>query len=163
MDPIADVRSHIEAAANEPDYMAVNTLWLALLKLANLEEGKSELDRMKVLVDRIPVETVVSIVNDPSVDELLNLDPPLETIVSHKREELKTKVVATELEKVRTHRTLAPREALAGLGFILKSIRNKREHGFKTQFGVRDTAILRPTRHLLSKLSQAALVSRGNN
>ncbi|HEV2946022.1 MAG TPA: hypothetical protein VGX70_01520 [Gemmataceae bacterium] len=160
MDPLADVRSHLEAAASQSDYVAVNTLWLALLKLANLEDGKSELARMVVVVGRIPVETVASIVSDRAVDALLNLDPPLETVVSHPREQLETAEVIEALNKIRAQRTSAPREALAGLGFVLKAIRNKREHGFKTQAGRRDAEILHPARQLLGKLSQAALESR---
>src|SRR5207248_2820366 len=58
MDSIADVRVDLEAAASESDYTAVNTLWLALLKLANMEQGKSELVRMVTLVGRIPEEAV---------------------------------------------------------------------------------------------------------
>jgi hypothetical protein len=160
MDPIADVRLHLESAGRESDYTAVNTLWLALLKLANLEEGKSELARMTTLVSRIPVETVASIVNDPAVDALLNLDPPLETVASHARERLETTEVVAALDNVRSVRAVASREALAELGFVLKAIRNKREHGFKTQAGSRDTEILRPARQLLRRLSQAALEAR---
>jgi hypothetical protein len=156
MDEIDDARAHLEAAASELDYTAVNTLWLALLKLANLEDGHSEKERMHTLVGRIPEETVQDIVNDPAVDMLLSLDPPLETVLSHRREELRTAHVQAALEKVHTRRAVAPHEALAELGFVLKAIRNKREHGFKTRAGPRDAEILRPARQLLAKLCQAA-------
>jgi hypothetical protein len=160
MNPIDDVRSDLEAAASESDYTAVNTLWLALLKLANLEGGKSELVRMVTLVHHIPEGIVQDIVNDPAVDAFLNLDPPLETVVSHPREELETAEVTAALDDVRTQRAVAPREALARLGFVLKAIRNKREHGFKTRTGSRDTEILRSARQLLVKLCQAAFETR---
>jgi hypothetical protein len=160
MNPIDDVRSDLETATSEADYTAINTLWLALLKLANLEDGKSELVRMVTLVGRIAEEAVQEIVNDPAVDALLNLDPPLETVMSHPREKLETAEVTAALEKVRTQRAVAPREALAGLGFVLKAIRNKREHGFKTRAGPRDMEILRPARQLLGKLCQAAFETR---
>jgi hypothetical protein len=145
MDPINDVRSDLEAAASESDYAAVNTLWLALLKLANLEDGKSELARMDTLVGHIPEDTVRAIVNDPAADALLNLDPPLETVISHPREKLETAKITAALEKVRSERAAALREALAGLGFVLKAIRNKREHGFKTRAGYRDTRDTTPS------------------
>ncbi len=160
MDPIADVRLDLEEAARESDYSAVNTLWVALLKLANLEEGKSEFARMIKLLDGIPAEAVTAIVNDPAVDSLLKLDPPLETVVSHPREKLETAKVAAALGKVRTYRLAAPREALVGLGFVLKAVRNKREHGFKTRAGPRDLEILCSARQLLDKLSNAALDGR---
>ena len=160
MDHIDDVRTDLEAAASESDYTAVNTLWLAFLKLANLENGKSEFVRMHTLVGRIPKEIVQDIVNDPAVDALLNLDPPLETVLSHPREELRTAHVQAALEKIHTQRAVAPREALAELGSVLKAIRNKREHGFKTRAGPRDMQILRPARQLLVKLCQAAFETR---
>jgi hypothetical protein len=160
MNPIDDVRSHLEAAASQSDYTAVNTLWIALLKLANLEDGKSEFIRMVTLVHRIPEGIVQDIVNDPAVDVLLNLDPPLETVVSHPREELKAAEVTAALDDVRTQRAVTPRGALVRLGFVLKSIRNKREHGFKTQAGPRDTEILRSARQLLVKLCQATFEAR---
>jgi hypothetical protein len=160
MHPIDDVRSDLLAAGTETDYTAVNTLWLALLKLANLEDGKSELARMLTLVGRIREDSVQSIVSDSAVDALLNLDPPLETVVSHSMERLDSANVNAALNKVRTERTETPREALKQLGFVLKTIRNKREHGFKTRVGPRDSEILRPARHLLAKLCEAALEAR---
>jgi hypothetical protein len=160
IDEIDDVRSDLEAAADESDYTAVNTLWLSLLKLANLENGKSELVRMVTLVHRIPKTVVQEIVNSPAVDALLSLDPPLETVVSHPREELETVEVAAALDDVRTQRAVVPREALARLGFVLKAIRNKREHGFKTRAGPRDAEILCSARQLLAKLCQAAFETR---
>jgi hypothetical protein len=160
MDPLDDVRSDIEAATSESDYVAVNTLWLALLKLANLENAPKELARMVALVDRIPEDAIYAIVENPTVDSLLNLDPALETVVSHPRERLETAEVKAALEKVRVSRSSSPREALSGLGFVLKTIRNKREHGFKTRFGPRDSEILRPARQLLDQLCRAAVQAR---
>ena len=101
--------------------------------------------------------TVQGIVCDAAVDALLR--SPLETVVSHRLEKLETAEVSAALEKLRTQRATSPREVLAGLGFVLKAIRNKREHGFKTHVG-RDSEILRPARQLLTKLSQAALAAR---
>jgi hypothetical protein len=157
MDVVDDVQSDLEAAVSERDYTAVNTLWLGLLKLANLEEGKTEFDRLVAIVNRIPEEKVQAIVGALAVDALLNLEPPLETVVSHPRERLDTGKVSAALDQVRNHRTCSPREALAGLGFVLKAIRNKREHGFKTRLGPRDTEVLAPARQLLDQLCRAAL------
>ena len=160
MEMLDDIRSDLKADGRESDYTAVNTLWLALLKLANLENGKSELARMDTLVGRIPEKIVRAIVNDPAVDALLNLNPPLETIISHQHELLETVKVTNALEKVRAQRAALPREGLAALGFVLKVIRNKREHGFKTRDGSRDTEILHSARQLLANLCQAAFEIR---
>lgn len=160
MDPVDDVRSDLEAATSESDYAAVNTLWLALLKLANLEEGRSERDRILSLVNRITEATIQAILGSDAVDSLLCLEPPLETVFSHPHEKRETEKVTAALDKVRSLRTSAPREAMAELGFVLKTIRNKREHAFKTRFGPRDAEILRPTRQLLDQLCQATLDAR---
>jgi hypothetical protein len=42
-------------------------LWLALLKMANLEEGKSDVNRKVKLVGRIPEPTIRDIVPRPTV------------------------------------------------------------------------------------------------
>jgi hypothetical protein len=160
MDPLEDVCADLEAETAEHDYAAMNTLWLALLKLANLEEGKSEGERMVRLIGRIPEATIRAIVIDESLDSLLKLEPPLETFLSHPRERLDTKKVTEAIEKVSTLRISSPREAMEGLGFVLKAIRNKREHGFKTRFGPRDSEILRPARQLLDQHCRAALQVR---
>jgi hypothetical protein len=139
---------------------AVNILWLVLLKLANLEDGRKEDVRMFALVGRLPEDAIRAIVNGDAVDSLLTLDPPLETVVGHPREELETARVTAALEKVRKFRSSAPREAMSGLGVVLKAVRNKREHGFKTPLGPRDSDILRPARHLLDQLCRAALQAR---
>jgi len=49
---------------------------------------------------------------------------------------------------------------MAALGYVLKAIRNKREHGFKTRHGPRDAEILRAARQLLDRLCRAALDAR---
>ena len=156
MKPLEDVQADLESVSTESDYTAVNTLWLALLKLANLEDGKSEQARMAALVNRIPEAIVQGIVQSEAVDWLLNLDPPLETVVSHPREELEIEKVTEALNRLRRNRDAMPREGMAGLGFVLKTIRNKREHGFKTRNGPRDAEILRPARLLLDQLCRAA-------
>jgi hypothetical protein len=128
MNPVDDVWADIQAAASESDYTAVNTFWLALLKLANLEQGNTGRVRMTSLVNRISEATVRGIIANEAVDSLLNLDPSLETVLAHPREELNTKKVAEALAVIRSQRLSNPRTAMASLGFVLKSIRNKREH-----------------------------------
>jgi hypothetical protein len=160
MDHLDDVQADIQAAASESDYTAVNTLWLALLKLANLEQGRTELVRMTTLVNRIPKDALCGILADEAVASLLNLHPPLETVLSYPREELRTKEVTEALAVIRSQRTSNLRAAMASLGSVLKSIRNKREHGFKTRMGPRDSVILSAARRLLELICSASLSSR---
>ena len=151
-----DVREDIEAADNESDYTAVNTLWLALLKLANGEAGSTEEARMKALVLRIPAEEVKAIVNFPAVDTLLDLEPPLESVSVNKHERSDSKRAREEIAAIKAHRIDNPTLALIKLGSLLKRIRNKREHAFKRRQDERDANILGAARIILDALCRSA-------
>lgn len=157
MTTLDDMRGDIEASANEPDYVAVNTLWLALLKLANTQSGLKEKARMVALVQQIPANEAKAIVNLPAVDTLLNLDPPLETVLVSQYERNDPEGTQRVIEVVRANRTSHPTTALSNLGSLLKRIRDKREHGFKTRHGPRDYVILGATRSILEALCRSAL------
>src|SRR5215210_6617478 len=148
---VDDIRGDIDASASETNYVAVNTLWLALLKLANTQSGSNERDRMVALVRRIPVDEARAIVDHPAVDTLLDLHPPLETMLS-KHERGDPRRAQQNIESVRANRESDPVEALLSLGFLLKRIRDKREHGFKTRRGDRDAVILGASRTVLDHL-----------
>ena len=90
MNTLDTVRHEIGEATSQSDYTAVNTLWLALVKLANLEDQEKEKLRLEALVERIPVDVIRTIVEADDTDALLSLEPPLETVLSHRHEETKT-------------------------------------------------------------------------
>ena len=58
---------------------------------------------------------------------------------------------------LRRYRTEDPQKAVSALGAILKRIRNKRVHGFKTRFGLRDSEILGAVVPLLRRLCELSL------
>lgn len=149
MTTIEDVWGDVEASANESGYAAVNTLWLALLKLANTQPGSTEKDRMVALVRQIPANEASEIVNLPAVDALLSLDPPLESVLASRYERNDPQGAQRAIDAIRVNRMSAPRTALLSLGPLLKRIRDKREHGFKTRHGPRDSVILGATRSIL--------------
>jgi hypothetical protein len=76
------------------------------------------------------------------VDNLLDLEPPLETLLSARHERLNAARTAEELELIRRHREDDPKLALYKLTEVLKRVRNRRAHGFKTPEGPRDNEIL---------------------
>ena len=51
-------------------YEAFEVAWVAVLKIANLLPGKSEHDRLKELLDRMPLDYARSIMARPEVDTL---------------------------------------------------------------------------------------------
>jgi hypothetical protein len=154
---LSSIKEEIQSAENMADYEAVDVLWVALLKLANRMQGNNEHRRMLALVGAFEVETVRSILGLRAVDSLLHLDPPLETVLADPHEHLEKGAAEQSLNTVRQCRTTDPPPALLAVGEILKRIRNKRAHGFKTRNGPRDCEILAAARSILAALCRAAL------
>jgi hypothetical protein len=125
-----------------PVYEAFDVAWIAVLKIANLLPGREEDDRLLELLGRIPQDTVRHVLNRQEVDTLLNLQPPLETILSSRHERLNAERTGLELAMVRIHRNDDPKTAMGNLARVLKRIRNRRAHGFKTPEAPRDNEIL---------------------
>lgn len=157
MQNLSSIEEEIRSAENLADYEAVDVLWVALLKLANRMQGTNEHRRMRALVAAFEIETVRSILGLRAVDNLLGLDPPLETVLTDPHERLEKGAAEGSLNTVRQCRTTDPRAALLAMGEILKRIRNKRAHGFKTRNGPRDREILGAARAILIALCRAAL------
>ncbi len=152
-----DIRNDLKTAEQLSDYEAVEVLWVALLKTANLVPGGSEHGRMLEIVSRMPAARVREVLHLSAVESLLSLDPPLETVLSHPRERLYAEDAKMAVNQVRGQRDKNPAAALVSLGEILKRIRNKRAHGFKTRSGRRDQEILGAARTLLLRLCELAV------
>lgn len=156
---INSICKQIESSESQNDYSAVNTLWLALLRMANLMPENTEHERIVTLVDKIQVDSIRDLLHDPGVDRLLALDPPIETILTSPHERLELEAAAEELNEIRSFRDSDPHQALVSLGSVLKRIRNKREHGFKSPNGSRDLEILGAARSVLLRLAWLAIES----
>lgn len=145
-------RSDLERSSSLPDYEAVDVVWVAIIRVANLDEAPSEHKRFLALLDRLPDAEIAELLAAPSVDILLNLKPPLESIRSFVHERLDVERTRKELGAVREMRASEPKTALASLAETLKRIRNRRAHGFKTPDGPRDEIILEATTDILRKV-----------
>jgi hypothetical protein len=152
-----DIRDEIESAKLLGDYEAVDVLWVAFLKISNNLNGRGEKERMTALVNKIPSRDLEVILNSKAVNSLLDLDPPLESVLSNSYEQLQRDASTKAIAAVRKVRNSDPRNAMLSFGEILKRIRNKRAHGFKSAKGKRDREILRATRIILLDLCDAAL------
>jgi hypothetical protein len=153
---ITEALADIEAAASLSDYEAVDVLWVALLKMANTMHGSNEHKRMMSLVQAIPDDQIKTCLVSRGVQRLLDLDPPLETVLSDPHERLDPEATASAVRAIRTCHETSPRDAMLSLGEILKRIRNKRVHGFKTRNGSRDAEILGAARAILEDLCRAS-------
>ena len=157
---MSNIIKEYERAKSLMDYEAVNAFWLVFLKSANQMPGSNELKRMISLVEKFPVESVKELLSCADVDALMNIKPPLETILASPHERLYAKKTQQAIEVIRSKKNTDPFAALLSLGEILKRIRNKREHGFKTPDGRRDSEILSAARTILEKMCAMALQAR---
>ena len=139
------------------DYEAFDTLWVALTKAVNLMQGESEYQRTESLFKKLSEEEIKRLLKDGSVDSLIFLDPPLETVIVDPDEKPDEDSTARIIAKVRSSRDSDPREALVNLGEILRRIRDKHAHGFKTESGSEDNEILSSARKILYLLCILAI------
>ncbi len=153
---ITSALTDIKAAVHLSDYEAVDVLWVTLLKMANIMPGSSEYKRMTNLIQAIPEVKIKALLLRPPVQQLLDLDPPLETVLSDPQERLDPEAAASAVRTINACRETNPRKSILALGEILKRIRNKRAHGFKTREGPRDAEILGAARVILDDLCRAS-------
>jgi hypothetical protein len=92
-----------------------------------------------------------------AADTLIKLDPLLETVLADDHERLRTEKAEIAISQVKNLRFVNLMQALIALGDILKLIRNKRAHGFKTRSGPLDQEILSSARTILDRLFKIAL------
>lgn len=158
---LVDALDDIEGSTSESDYVAVNSLWLALVKLANREQCncrnrcKCQNKRIDLVIQRIAAEDAQLILVSSAVDALLNLDPPLGSVLGEN--ERSRRGFQEWIAQIRASRPNEPVRAILALVNILREVRNAREHGFKTRSGPRDREILRPARIILDMLCRSAL------
>ncbi len=153
------ILSEIVSTQSLPDYEAVDVLWVALTNAASLMKDASERDseRMLSLIEKFSDEEIKRLLNDGSVDSLVFLDPPLETVLADHDEKPDEDSTMRIIAKIRSSRDSDPRETLINLGEIIKRICDKRVHGFKTESGPRDKEILSLTRKILYLLCMLAI------
>lgn len=151
-----------EEAAGLSPYRAVNGLWVCLVKLANcLPTVGEEHEQVLSLLRKLSRDQASAICGCRGVDALLQLSPPLETVLADERERIQPLGAARELAQVRERLAGDPKAALAALFEIVQRIRDKREHGFKTPDGPRDKEILSAATEILTKMVHATISEMG--
>jgi len=145
------------ATDSESDYVAVELLWNVLVKAAHAKHNRDEFERLLLLIGDLDSAQVAAWMQHHSVDTLLNLQPPLETVLADRNERLQIQKASDELANIRAARAAEPRKAAVALLSVLKRIRNKRIHGFKTPDGPRDAEILGASRPLLRVLCHSLI------
>lgn len=137
-------------------YDGFQVAWDVILKLAGLIPQNTEPDRMGTLLKIIPEAKARDILSDSAVDELLNVRPRLEILLSNQHKRIND-AASNEVTEFMRLRTIDPGAALVILTVILKRIRDHRVHGFETKEGSQDEVIFRASLRLLYKLGGSAV------
>lgn len=152
-----DFAEDVKAAASLSDYEAVDVLWVAMVKAANRLPGKNEHQRMLALVDSLTITEIRACLKLSGVETLIHLDPPLETILADVNERLESEKTSESFNKAGNLRYSNPKAAFIELGEVLKRIRNKRAHGFKSRGLRRDSEILGAAKQILNRLCETVI------
>jgi hypothetical protein len=149
------ILNEIISTQSLPDYKAFDAMWAALTKVVNVMQGEGERERdldrqrMESLFKKLSEEEIKRLLKDGSVDSLIFLEPPLETILADPDEKAVEDSTMRIIAEVRSSRDSAPREALANLGEILRRLRDKLAHGFKTESRPGNNEVLLLARKIL--------------
>ncbi len=119
------ILSEIVSTQSLPDYEAFDALWVALTKAANLMQGENEFRRMISLLEKHSEEEIKRLLKDESVDSLIFLVPPLETVLADPDEKPVEDSTMRIIAKVRSSRDSDPREVLINLGNLKWIINSK--------------------------------------
>ncbi len=134
------------------DYEAAVVLWDTLTKVVNLtkdeDKSKPEHDRQRLesLVEKFSEDEMKRLLKDASVDSLVFLDPPLETILTGPEETSDEVSTMRAIGTLRSSRDSDPKEALINLVRVLERIC---AHGLKERPVPFDKEILTLTRKIL--------------
>jgi hypothetical protein len=141
------------------DYEAVDALWKALTKVVGLMSGVDEIDlqSLDMLSDRFTEEEMNRLLKDGSVDSLIFLDPPLETLLTDPEGESDDDSSMRIIAKLRSSRDSDFREAFVNLGTLLKRICHELPRSFKGELGDGIQEVLLSARKILYLLSIVAV------
>jgi hypothetical protein len=156
---IQGVQAELARSRGLPPYEAIDAAWLALLKATNMLPGKNEHVRTAALLQRLTPDSIRPVLHSAAVNTLLNLTPPLESLLTAAHEEIDGPHTARQLDVVRSQRQNTPHEALTKLVSVLRRVRNRRMHGFKTPDGPRDEEILTAATDILQQLGAVVLAT----
>lgn len=146
------ILTEIISTQSLPDYEAADVLWTTLTNVVNVtkEADKStpEYDRQRLesLIEKFSENEMKRLLKDVSVDSLVFLDPPLETILTDPEGAPDEVSTMRAIGTLRSSRDSEPKEAFVNLIRILERIY---DHGFKEGPASFDKEILSSTRKIL--------------
>ncbi|MHC4268684.1 MAG: hypothetical protein ACYSWS_08910 [Planctomycetota bacterium] len=152
------IQFDVESSLSLPDNEAVDILWKAFTKTADLMKSFSVNERncqiTLKLVERLSEEEIKRLLKHVSIDSLVFLDPPLETILIDPEGTSVEDSTMRAIGKLRSSRDSDPGDAFTNLLVILEKIH---AHGFNAGSESYDKEILSLTRKILYLLCLLAI------
>ncbi len=146
------ILTEIISTQSLPDYEAADVLWTTLTKVVNVTKGADKSipghDRqgLESLVEKFSEDEMKRLLKDISVDSLVFLDPPLETILTDLEETADEVSTMRAIGTLRSSRDSDPKDALINLARVLEIIC---AHALKEDTMPFDKGILSLTRKIL--------------
>lgn len=146
------ILTEIISTQSLPDYEAADILWTTLTKVVNVLEnaGKSvpEQDRhgLESFIEKFSEDEMKRLLKNVSVDSLVFLDPPLETILTGPEGTADEVSTMRAIGTLRSSRDSDPKDALINL---VKTLERICAHGLKEEPIPFDKEILSLTRKIL--------------
>ena len=120
------IQFDIESSTTLPDDEAVDILWKALTKTADLMKSLSGNERnyqiTLKLIEKLSEEEIKRLLKHVSIDSLVFLDPPLETILVDPEGTSVEDSTMRAIGKLRSSRDSEPEEAFISLLVVLERI-----------------------------------------
>ncbi len=112
------ILSNVISTQSLNDYDAVDALWKSLTRVVNLISGTSEIDCQgpRTLSGKFSEEEMNRLLRDRSVDALIFLDPPLETLLADPEEKPDENSSMRIVAKLRSSRDSDIGESFVNLG-----------------------------------------------
>jgi hypothetical protein len=156
---IEELRERIAKVVLSDPFSDFDQLFNAMVYMANCFEGIDEYSRLHTLLSKLNDRELKKILALQELSNLVNLEPPLETMISWERHERsKAEEIKNSLRRLNNTDNDAYSVLIAALINVLTTIRNKRYHGFKTPRSPRDNEVLRNGAVILKNLMEMLLL-----
>ena len=122
------ILTEIISTQSLPDYEAANVLWTTLTKVVNItkEDGKNipehDCQELEPLIEKFSEDEMKRLLKDQSVDSLVFLDPPLETVLTGPEGTVDEVSTMRAVGTLRSSRDSDPKDALTNLVRVLEMI-----------------------------------------
>lgn len=156
---IDELRRRLERITLSDPFSDFDLLYNALIFTATHVKGPDEHSKIRLLLSWLDGHELERILALSEVSALIQLKPPLETLISWKRgESSKKEEIKNSLKRLRDRKNETPDRLTAALINVLSTIRNKRYHGFKSPESPRDNEILGNGAVILKKTLELLLM-----